>query len=245
MTCGIYLLNFTGTHKVYVGQSKNIEHRFSNQHIKNLENNRASPKLQEAFNTYGYPTYTIIAECLQAELDDLEEAAISVWDAVNSGFNTYSTTNEAPTWAGFGSGNSKYSKQQIIYVFNLLVETDKAFEDIQNLTQVAKATISTIASLRAHTWLKEDFPEKYSVLASKIKTRRVISGNSVISDKLSAKSQGIVYPPVQDPQGNIYVIDNAYKFAKQNNLAPNHFQEVLNGHRKSHKGWRVCLEEPV
>jgi hypothetical protein len=243
MTCGIYLLNFTGTHKVYIGQSKNLEHRINNQHIKNLENNKASPKLQEAFNTYGYPTYTIIAECLQAELDDLEEAAIGVWDSVNNGFNTYSTVNQAPTWSGFGSGSSKYSKQQIIEVFNLLVTTDKPLKEIAELTQVPVHTITTIASLRSHSWLKEEFPERYLVLVSKTKTRRIVSANSIVSDKLSAKSQGIVYPRIQCPQGNVYVIDNAYKFAKQNNLAPNHFQEVLNGHRKSHKGWRVCHEE--
>ena len=242
MTCGIYLLNFTGTNKVYVGQSKNIEHRFKNQHIKNLENNRASPKLQEAFNTYGYPTYTIIADCLQAELDDLEEAAISVWDAVNNGFNTYANINEAPTWAGFGSGNSKYSKQQIIEVFSLLVNTKKVFKEIAELTQVPEHTISTIASLRAHTWLKEEFPEEYSILISKKETRYLDTA-SYKSESFTAKSLGITYPKVQDPHGNVYVIDNASKFAKENNLAPNHFNEVLNGHRKSHKGWRVCPEE--
>ena len=54
---------------------------------------------------------------------------------------------------------------------------------------------------------------------------------------------GIIYPTIKDPQGTIYTIDNAYRFAKEHGLAPNHFQEVLNGHRKSHKGWKTCPEE--
>lgn len=244
MTCGIYLLNFTGTHKVYVGQSKNVEMRYL-QHVNNLKNNNANKKLQEAFNTYGCPQYTVIAECTSTELDDLEDAAINVWDSVNNGYNIYTTSNEAPTNTGFGSGNTKYSKQQIIEVFNLLVTTDLAFENLQHLTQVAKATISTIATLRSHVWLQEEFPEAYAVLVAKTKTRRTTISASIVSDKLSAKSRGIIYPKIQDPQGNVYVIDNAYKFAKQNNLAPNHFQEVLNGHRKSHKGWKVCPKEIV
>ena len=105
------------------------------------------------------------------------------------------------------------------------------------------ATVSSIAALYSHRWLKEDYPEAYSVLEAKKYTVRKSASNLTVSDKLSAKSRGIKYPNIVSPDGVIYVVDNAYKFAKERGLAPNHFQEVLNGHRKTHKGWRVCLKE--
>lgn len=242
MTCGIYLLKFFGTHKVYVGQSQTIEKRYI-QHVSNIVNCTANYKLLEAYATYGIPVYEIVAETNIYDLDATENEAIQIWNAVEDGFNIYSSANEAPTYTGYGCGNSKYLKEDLISVFNLLVHTDKTFAEIHSLTNIPEATISTISSTRAHIWLKDDFPEDYAILVNKTKTRRQLICSTVVSDKLSAKTRGIIYPKIKDPDGNIYVIDNAYKFAKQNGLAPNHFQEVLNGHRKSHKGWKVCHVE--
>jgi predicted GIY-YIG superfamily endonuclease len=242
MTCGIYLLKFAGTHKVYVGQSQNIEKRYK-QHVSNIINGTANYKLLEAYNVYNTPICEIVAETSIQDLDAAEDEAIQIWNAVKNGFNIHFSANEAPTYTGYGSGNSKYLKEELTQVFKLLVHTDKTFAEIQNITGVPEATIATISSTRSHIWLKDDFPEDYNILVTKLKTRRRIISTTIVSDKLSAKSQGIVYPSIKDPEGNIYAVDNAYKFAKQHGLAPNHFQEVLNGHRKSHKGWKVCQEE--
>ena len=242
MTCGIYLLKFFGTTKVYVGQSKNIEKRYT-QHLSSLSTGTANYKLLEAFKQYGKPSYEVILETSILELDDAEDEAIEIWNSVETGLNIHSTANQAPTHTGYGGGNSKYPKHLIIEVFKYLVDTNKSFSDISGLTDIPVATISTIASARSHVWLKDEFPDEYAILISKLKTRRQLISSTIVSDKLSAKSKGIQYPKIKDPQGNIYIVENAYRFAKQHGLAPNHFQEVLNGHRNSHKGWKVCLEE--
>lgn len=242
MTCGIYILNFDNTNKVYIGQSVCIEKRYS-QHLLSFRNNTASPKLLEGVSKYGIPSYTILLECDLHELDENEEAAISVWDSVINGFNTYTYANEAPSNMGqYGSGNTKYSKSSIIKVFELLVNTECTYVQVASISKVPESTVSTIASLKSHIWLKAEFPDQYDILIKKLATRKLTASN-VVSNKLSAKSRGIIYPTIKDPQGTIYTIDNAYRFAKEHGLAPNHFQEVLNGHRKSHKGWKVCPEE--
>ena len=242
MTCGIYSLKFKGTDKVYIGQSINIEHRYK-QHLHELASNKSNYKMLEAYSLYGIPEPFIIAECSVDELDELEDLAIEIWGAVDNGFNIYKTANEAPTYTGYGYGNSKYPKERVLEVFNLLIDTDKSFGQISEITGIPAHTVSGISASRSHLWLREDYPERYAILVSKATYRKFVVANTVISDKLSAKSRGISYPPIKSPEGIVYSIENAYRFAKEHGLAPNHFQEVLNGHRKSHKGWKVCQDE--
>lgn len=242
MTCGIYALKFKGTDKVYIGQSINVEHRYK-QHLNELASSRSNYKMLEAYSLYGIPEPFIIAECPVGELDGLEDLAIEIWDAVDNGFNIYKTANEAPTYTGYGYGNSKYPKEQILEVFTLLIDTDKSFGQISEMTGIPTHTVSNIAISRSHLWLREECPERYAILVAKAAYRRVIAANTIISDKLSAKARGISYPLIKSPEGIVYLVENASKFAKEHGLATNHLLEVLNGHRKSHKGWKVCQDE--
>lgn len=54
MTIGIYRLCFNGTDQCYVGQSVNIEKRYK-QHLSSFINNKANPKMMEAYIQYGNP----------------------------------------------------------------------------------------------------------------------------------------------------------------------------------------------
>lgn len=237
MTCGIYLLRFKGTDRVYIGQSVNIEKRIR-QHYNNLRKQKATYKLNEAFSLYGLPDYEILLECSIEELDDSEEEAISIFNSVDNGFNIYRDTNEAPTYNGYGYGNSKYSQTQILEVIRLLLEGTFIYTEIEEVTGVKSATICTLANCSSHPWVWELYPEFKTKLLSLSDTRKSL-GHSFVSDKLSAKNRGINYPSIKSPAGEVFIVDNAYKFAKERGLAPNHFQEVLNGHRKSHKGWKI------
>lgn len=237
MTCGIYRLKFENTDMCYIGQSVNIERRF-NQHISNMKNTAATHKLNNAYRNYGTPVLEVLVTCQISELDNIEDNYIEQYNSVDNGFNIYKSSNEAPTFDNtYGYGNTKYSKTQITEVFDYLVDTNITFIDIEKLTGVKSSTVSNISLLYSHTWLKEAYPERYSILASKKGNR---DSYSVISDKLSAKAKGITYPAIRSPEGEVFMIDNAYKFAKERNLSPNHFQEVLNKHRKSHKGWKLA-----
>lgn len=242
MTIGIYLLRFTGTDKVYVGQSVNIEKRFK-QHLNSLKTEASNSKLLEAYKNFGSPNIEILCDCTIEELNTVEKEAIEIFNAVEHGFNIYEDANSAPNKKGADSGNSKYSKEQIIDTFNYLVDCpEKTFEEIQELTSVSSSVIGKISCLSLHTWLQEYFPDKYLRLRTLVHNRRK---PGIVSDKLSAKTRGIVYPRIKDPKGLIHYIDNATKFAKEYGLAANHLIEVLNGIRKSHKGWKLCPQDQV
>lgn len=238
MTSGIYKLNFTGTDKAYIGQSVNIERRYK-EHICNLKHGRANNKLVEAYRLYGTPTLYLLQACSISELDDLEERYIIEYNSVNNGFNIYANAYEAPTYSGYGYGNTKYSKSKILECV-LLLKSDELFslQEVAEHLEINIGTVSNLSRAESHSWLWEEYPEFKELILTRSK-ERTLKAYTIVSNKLSAESRGITYPKIRDPKGIYHEISNAYSFAKLNGLAPNHFQEVLNGHRKSHKGWRL------
>jgi group I intron endonuclease len=242
MTVGIYRLVFSNTEKCYIGQSVNIEKRYL-QHLVSMRNNLANYKLNEAYKVYGKPTLDILVECRLDELDGCEDESIEIFNSVDNGFNIYRFANQAPVSAkGPLSGNAKFSRNQILQVFDLLIDhPELSASQIEILTNVSTGVVSSISCGKIHTWLQEEFPDRYSKLLSQIGTRS--KSNTITSDKLSAKSKGIVYPLIKSPSGSTYIVENVYRFAREHDLAGNHLTEVLNGHRKSHKGWKLCQEE--
>lgn len=204
---------------------------------------RASPKMQKAHSLYGYPvSYTILAECAPAELDNTELEAIQIFNSVENGFNTYSTPFDAPVYTGYGYGNTKYTENDLLKVFVLLAEGSLTYKEIEKVVNIPASTISSISSKTSHLWLFEKYPDIAEVLST---VDRKNIGIKAVSDKLSAKAKGISYKKIQSPDGSVHSIDNVYSFARTHGLAGNHLTEVLNGHRKSHKGWRLCQDEQV
>jgi len=245
MTIGIYCLKFKGTDKVYIGQSCNIERRFK-QHLNSIKNNTANKKIQEVYEKYGYPSLLVLTECSLDELDFLEEEAICLYNSANEGLNIYEHANEAPSGRyGEDAGASKFSNKQIIEAFFMLIgDTYYPATDISFKTGVSVAVVMQISCGGLHRWLQDKYPDEYKVLQEKKGTRHTDAIN-LISQKLGAKNLGITYPKIKSPKGEVFEIENAYRFAKERGLAGNHFQEVLNGHRKSHKGWKICPPEQV
>lgn len=227
MTCGIYKLNFEGTDKVYIGQSHNIEKRFI-EHKKVLISGLASIKMLDAYALYGMPSYEILIECEESELDSEEEAAIEVWDSYNNGFNSRSTA----TGGGYGSygdlnGRSKYTNLQIEQVFKLLLNKINV-EEIISTTKVAKGTIHGISKGTHHTWLQNKFPTEYTELLSRKYTTRG-----------TAAQRSIFYPTIIDTLGNEYNnISNVREFARLHNLDSGGLNRLLNSKTNSHRGWK-------
>lgn len=239
MTIGIYKLNFTGTDKVYIGQSVNIENRYK-QHLYSLRKGTSSKKLQTAYVDYGLPVLDILLECSVQELDLNEDEAINIFDSCNSGLNMYSTANEAPTYSGYGYGHSIYSKETILICIDMLLDSANVeYTDISTFTGVNTSTIARLALTDTHQWAWDEYPDKFIKMKEMHPLRKPVRYNK-ISNGLCAKSKGITYPSIKSPNGEVFSIDNAYQFAKDRGLAGNHFQEVLNGHRKSHKGWKLA-----
>lgn len=233
MTIGIYILKFTGTDRVYVGQSTNIEMRYT-KHKTMLRNGYSNYKLKEMYNLYGIPTLDIIYSQHTYDrltLDERENYYIKEYRAVEHGLNINSTAGGGGGTGLQGEvhGNSRYTNEQITQVFKLLCESDNSFLLISEYTGVSIHTIRDISKGKTHKWLSEKYPEKYLIMLELIG----------LKSKNTAKDQGIIYPLILSPEGKEFSIANLSAFARENDLNKSHLSGVLNKLRKSHKGWKL------
>lgn len=231
MTCGIYLLTFKGTEKLYVGQSFNIESRFSS-HLSHLRCSTHSRKMNAAYKEYGLPSLEIETECEEDQkiLNSQENYYIDLWDAVNNGFNSMCLAENTPKsiLLGENNPNCKISNLQVKHVLSLLISEELySYKEISSITEVAIPTIADIASLRSHKWLSKEMPVEYKELISSTINRN------------SAVYKGITYPLIISPTGEIFQVTNTSQFAKEHLLDNGHLGKVLNGKALSHKGWKV------
>jgi hypothetical protein len=236
MTCGIYKLNFEGTAKVYIGQSKNIEYRYT-QHLYKLNKQTASRKMQEAHTLYGEPALSILTECEERYLTEYEKETISIWDSVENGFNTYEETRGSAPMVrerGEESASAIYSNAQISRVLDYLVDQPNlTAKQVSEETGINVHTIRAISALNEHKWLKDKYPQKYSILEN-------LKGLQAKSSKFSSKALGKTYPSIVSPEGVVYPsLENVKAFCREHELQDTNLHQVLKGTRKSHKGWRL------
>lgn len=233
MTIGIYKLSFPVTDKVYIGQSLNIESRYR-QHLKLMNNQGSSTKLNEAFLKYGVPTLEVLSECTEEELDSYENETIDIYNSVNNGFNTCLTAGGKTSLCGEKHHNSGYTNAQIINVLHLLItRLDLSILSISELSQVSKSVVLNVSCLDAHTWLKESRPIEYAVLVD-MRTNNI--------RKLSSKSgTKIDNFKVVSPTGDTHLVSNIMQFCKLHGLDKSHLSKIRTGERKTHKGWKLLL----
>lgn len=226
MTIGIYTLQFNGTDKVYVGKSDNIERRLG-EHYRKLRTQKSPVKIQEAYNTYGPPSMRIILECTIPELLEAEEEAIDIWDSINNGFNNL--PRQLQNCLGEDSPRANYTNEVYYEILKLLITPHLTCKDIANKLNVTESVVHHISKLEKHSWLKEAYPEEYSKLEHIRKSSGMRRGGL----------RGVDYPIVYSPDGVAHTLTSPTKFAKEHNLTQSALSQVLNGKRKTHKGWTI------
>lgn len=232
MTIGIYLLSYNDYEHVYVGQSVNIELRIVKHNSLLRHNKHYNHKLTNLYNLHGVPVTNIIEICQIKELNHKENTWIQEFDSYNNGINL--RTIELTSNKGAKHSQAKFSEEQIIDVFELLLDPYNLVKDISSCTEVSEGMVSMIACGQSHRWLEERFPDRYKLLLSIVGLRRV--------QGQSARGKGIVYPTIIDPYGNEYSnIENAKAFAEKHKLCYSQLSKVLkrfNG-AVSVKGWKL------
>lgn len=224
MSTGIYILRFKNTSKVYIGQSTNLELRAA-QHKALFRASKASQKMQEAFNTYGLPKMEILTECEAHELDSLEYEAISLYDSVNNGFNTRKSAGGGANLWGDLNGRSKYSNNQIIDAFFLLLQSPKlTYQKIFSRTGVPKTTLVDISNGTGHKWLNSIFPDEYASLLSYRHKRNTRFYYKIIS-----------------PTGEVHTVEHLSSFCKRYGLDTGNMSRVLTGKKKQYLGWKAIV----
>lgn len=237
MLCGIYKLVFDKTDKVYIGKSYNIENRYA-QHLSSLKRGAHSRKMLKAYQDYGIPVLQVLELCTEEQSLELEEKYIQEYDSYYNGFNSTKSSIGISTRDTFWSCKSIYDQDQVCSVFHLLIDKDiLPYSIIESITGVTTDTIAAIARGRVHKWLKTEYPIEYGILLSKIGSRK--------NYKNCAEAQGIYYPEIVSPNGEVFTIANTCEFAREHNLDQRHLHKVLTSRRLSHKGWKLLTTEKV
>lgn len=229
MTIGIYMLTFEGLEEwPYVGQSQNIEDRYT-AHKSSIKLGKSNFKLLEAFAISNkYPQLTILEKCVNTDnLDEKELYWIARLDSINNGLNlTDKVINKA---YGEGNFNSKFSNETITNAFLFICENlHLSNKQLGDATNTSVSVVTGIMDGHIHLWLKDVFPDKYYALL-----------NRDIKRVNSAKKQGIIYPKVISPEGAIYVVENLSEFAREYDLNKSSFHQMLTGKRKTCSKWKL------
>ena len=173
---GIYKLIFLPTSYFYIGWSNNIQRRY-NEHTSKLRNNKASEKIQQKYNELG-----IMPEL---EILELTEDFSREWYYIKNELDNLFLLNTAGSYDIYSKNKQfiqvKYTREQIIDVLYYLVYSPELTTlELQDLTQVNVSMIKEIKSCRVHKWLKEEFPEQYSLLELNYsRTKDSVSGLSL------------------------------------------------------------------
>ncbi len=251
MTIGIYKLSFEGTDKVYIGQSIDIERRYS-EHKRLAKLGKMAKKLQEAYNLYGLPAMEILAECEVSELNDLETEGISIFNSYTAGFNGVERADDMPTLQGTEAPNAKLTKEQILLAIDSLGNSAISVTLASEISGVPTYTIQRILRGAAHLWVFKEYPNIFTNAINNAASREKLhhkakgEANKLSGSILqSAKAKGITYPKVISSTGDIFNVDCVAEFVRVNNLNYGNFYRVLTGERKTHKGWKLCQNVQV
>lgn len=228
MATGIYILQFKGTDKAYIGKSLSLENRLHS-HVWRMRNGCASKKMQQAYNQYGEPWLEVLQECPPEELDSLERQYIVEFNCIQEGFNTSPGGEAGNISTGESSSRAIFTNDKYLEVLELLVNTNFSRYKIAELTGVTVSIISHISSGEGHKWLEQAAPEPYAKLIGIKSLSRVKRTNNTKRPFNNLKA----------PDGTIYNMleFNLKDFCKTHNLTYSKISGVLNGHSTQHKGW--------
>ena len=87
--CGIYMIRNTINEKVYIGQAKDIYHRWSTHRTELNADRHANIHLQGAWKLYKPESFefSVLEECSEDELNEKEQYYIDLYDAYEHGYN--------------------------------------------------------------------------------------------------------------------------------------------------------------
>lgn len=129
MSCGIYKIENLINHKVYIGQSIDIEKRWEEHKFYRKKENTV---LQKAFCKYGISNFdfSIIEECQKEELNDKEKYWIKYYNSYENGYNM--------TYGGEGSLVVDYQKVLQVYQTNY---------NLTKTSQILNININTVRKI--------------------------------------------------------------------------------------------------
>lgn len=152
MSCGIYKITNLVNNKCYIGQSQNIQSRWS--HHRSFKEDSKNYPLYSAFKKYGMDNFKfeILEECLVDKLDEREIYWIDYYDSYNTGYNN--------TTGGQGWPNAiiKISKEDLKIIYDLLQNSSIPQREIAKRFNVGEDTISEINNGKSRVQIGYTYP---------------------------------------------------------------------------------------
>lgn len=230
MTIGIYSLYWEETDQIYIGQSEDIERRWKT-HLYQLSNSTHNNyNLQNTYNKYGIPVFSILEVCERAQLLIQEKAWASEFDNLLN-------IQEPGTIAGSGlhNSNSRLSRIAVLKVFVLLCNTTLSMQQISTKLRIPRSTIEHIRYGSTHKWLQEEFSVKFSKM---LQHRELV--------KFDSKNVRDTLLKVVSPNNTVFIVANLSRFARENNPFPYKWESFNRGLVRCmsdptyvYKGWRI------
>lgn len=162
---------------VYIGLSQDCESRFK-EHLRDLLRlDHSNYRVQEQYNLYGNPTLIVLETCAISELNNLEIVWMDEFNAIKDGLNLIEGGQVG--W-GTNSNASRYTRRQVLSVFSLLYRTNYTHKEISNRLNVNMCLSTDIKLGNTHCWLREVYPQQYSLMQSRIINKNIIRTKPVL-----------------------------------------------------------------
>lgn len=188
---GIYLITNKVNGKKYIGQSVNIERRFS-EHLRSGQPEKYSHKNERDINTpihtamqkYGVQNFslTILEECEKNQLDEKEKYWISYYKSNEKqfGYNILLGGQANFSLKGEQHSQAKLSQKEVDIIKDLLKNSNKNLNDILLLFPfISKSTLSMIN--QGKTWIDEN--EEYPLRKLEMARRGSANGRAKFSEE--------------------------------------------------------------
>lgn len=233
----IYALYWENSGTVYIGQTI-TDKRIKNHLSAMRSGTHTNYKIQRQYNEEGEPTYVILEKCLEDSLNLAELNWIREFNALEEGLNISDGTTVG---RGVTAPNSKYSKKTVLKIFSMLYRDALSYSKIEKRLNLKQGMPEKIASGTSHTWLREQYPEKYDLMVR----------NRLLRLDVNRDRRGFtinVYKDIVDPNGVIHSVSSTIlNFCKEHPLLEeknrNAISELLSGVIPQYKGFRVYTPE--
>lgn len=230
MTIGIYAIYFSKIDKIYIGQSQQIEQRFT-AHRSLLNRGHYNYKIAQAYAKDPNPEFNILEVCSISELNALEIYYINEFDSIVSGLNIQHGGDSGRP--GYGSGKCKNTREELELAFNLLTNASLTKEQIITMSGVPSGVLDNIICKTRHIWLHEYYPHISELVLANRNIRAVNAQENRYKTNCVLVS----------PEGIEFTCTNRNKFAKEHGLNSGHLGAVIRQQEIQHKGWKLKDKE--
>ncbi len=234
MTIGIYSIYWEKPDLIYIGQSEDIERRFK-EHIRKMRTQtHFNYKVQNAYNVYGIPEFSILETSNIEDLDTLEVYWVNEFDSIHKGLNI----NEPGTQGGSGVNHpsAKYSRFKYLRIFARLYKGILSIQEISYIEKVPYSIVAHICKGDSHKWLEEEYSEKYKLMIASALKRK--SNNTRGGRKSYIEEYGEPLKLIHK-DGSILYIYNITQDCKKYNLSQSAISALISGARATHKQYSI------